>query len=67
MISGVVICYELAWPMMVLQTHARNPDRILFTSNLWWAGDTRLQTLFRLHADAWSRIFGVPCIVSINS
>jgi len=64
--AGALICYEIALPMLVLQTHWHKPDVVLVASNLWWGSETRVPDIVRLHIAAWSRLFGVPYILAMN-
>ncbi len=64
--TGALICYEIALPLLILQTHWHKPDVVLVASNLWWGGETRIPDIVRLHIAAWSRLFGVPYILAMN-
>lgn len=64
---GVMICYEIALPFFVLQTHWGNPEVVLVAMNLWWAHETNLPDLARLHIKAWSRLYGVPYVLAMNT
>ncbi len=63
---GALICYEIALPLLIFQTHWQEPDVVLVASNLWWGSETRLPDIVRLHIAAWSRLFGVPYISAMN-
>ena len=63
---GALICYEIALPLLIFQTHWQKPDVVLVASNLWWGRETRLPDLVRLHVAAWSKLFGVPYILAMN-
>lgn len=63
---GALICYEIALPLLVFQTHWHEPDMVLVASNLWWGREARLPDIVRLHIAAWSRLFGVPYISAMN-
>ena len=63
---GALICYEIALPLLIFQTHWNEPDMVLVASNLWWGSETRLPDVVRLHIAAWSRLFGVPYISAMN-
>ena len=64
---GTLICYEIGLPYLVLQTHRASPDIVLFASNWWWGRDTNLPSVVRLHAESWSKLFGVPYIIAMNT
>ena len=64
---GALICYEIGSPLLVLQTHWQEPDVVLAVSNLWWARETNLSDLVRLHIVSWSRLFSVPYVIAMNT
>ncbi len=64
---GTLICYELSTTWLVFDTHFESPDAVIAISNLWWAKKTNLAYLMRLQSAAWSRLFGVPYIFSLNT
>ena len=61
-----MICYEIALPLLIFQTHWNDPDMVLVASNLWWGRETNLPDVVRLHIAAWSRLFDVPYIPAMN-
>ena len=63
---GALICYEIALPLLIFQTHWNDPDMVLVASNLWWGRETNLPDVVRLHIAAWSRLFDVPYIPAMN-
>ncbi len=63
---GALICYEIALPLLIFQTHWNDPDMVLVASNLWWGRETNLPDVVRLHIAAWSRLFDVPYISAMN-
>ncbi len=64
---GALICYEIALPLLIFQTHWYEPDAVLVASNLWWGSETHLPDIVRLHIAAWSRLFDVPYISAMNA
>ena len=64
--AGALICYEIALPLLIFQTHWYDPDAVLVASNLWWGSETHLPDIVRLHIAAWSRLFDVPYISAMN-
>ncbi len=62
-----VICYEqlLVWP--ILQSAFHRPDAIVAVGNGWWTTGTSIIDIQRASSEAWSRLFGVPLIISFNS
>ena len=63
---GALICYEISAPWLILSTHFHAPDQIIVISNLWWGRATNLPQIMQLKARSWSRLFGVPYILSLN-
>ena len=63
---GALICYEIALPLLIFQTHWNEPDMVLVASNLWWGRETNLPDVVRLHIAAWSRLFDVPYVSAMN-
>ncbi len=65
-IFGALICYEsvITWP--VLQTHLYHPENVIVICNLWWANNTNIEAIMRMKLTAWSLLFRVPYIISIN-
>lgn len=65
-IIGALICYEISAPVVILATHVDSPAEIIVISNLWWGRATNLPHIMRIKAGAWSRLFNVPYLLSVN-
>ena len=63
---GVILCYEIALPYFTAATFGGKPDLVLILSNLWWTDGTNIARHVRMHGEAWSRLFGIPHIASVN-
>ena len=61
-----LICYEqlLVWP--ILQSMSHDPDIIVAVGNGWWTEGTAIVDIQRASAEAWSRLFDKPLILSFN-
>ena len=67
--AACFICYEdfIAFPMMISMMKAENPpDIIVSIGNHWWSKDTYLPDIAVKCMRCWSRLFGVPLVISMN-
>jgi apolipoprotein N-acyltransferase len=64
---GVVICYEqlIVWP--VLMTMIQRPTVLYAPANDYWATSTTIPTFQRTATRSWARLFGIPCLVVVNT
>ncbi|KPF42611.1 conjugal transfer protein TraB [Rhizobium sp. AAP43] len=64
---AILICYEqlIVWPILQSMLHA--PDRIVLVGNGWWTAGTNIVDIQRASAEAWSKLFAVPLVLSFNT
>ncbi len=64
---ATLICYEqlLVWP--VLQSMVLSPDLIVAAGNGWWASGTNIVAVQIATSTAWSRLFGIPLVIAVNT
>jgi hypothetical protein len=62
-----LICYEqlVLWP--VLHSMLHRPDTIVLIGNGWWTAGGNIVAIQRASAKAWSRLFGIPLLISFNT
>lgn len=60
------ICYEQLVSWTILHSAYRGADVFLASSNLWWAKDTKIDTLQGNIIRAWSELFGIPLVRAVN-
>lgn len=63
---GVSICYEDALPWAALQLHFTEVRGVISLGSLWFAKGLNLDRNLGSSAAAWSRLFGVPYVRSVN-
>jgi hypothetical protein len=61
-----LICYEqlLIWP--ILQSALYRPDTIVAIANGWWASGTSIPAIQQAAVLAWSRLFDLALVSSVN-
>ncbi|KSV75632.1 hypothetical protein N185_17480 [Sinorhizobium sp. GW3] len=61
-----LICYEVlvVWP--ILQSMFFDPDVVVVVGNGWWTTGTSIVDIQRASAQAWSRLFDKPLVISFN-
>jgi predicted amidohydrolase len=64
---GIVICYEqlIVWPF--LMTMFQHPTVLIAPANDYWAMATSIPTFQHAATRAWARLFGIPCLVAVNT
>jgi hypothetical protein len=64
--AAVVICYEqlLLWP--ILSAMAERPTVLVAVSNAVWTRGTPIPAAQAASVAAWSRLFNLPSVVSVN-
>jgi hypothetical protein len=68
---GIVICYEqlIVWPLLMTMT--QHPTVLIAPANDYWANSTTIRTFIRTFQRAatrsWARLFGISCLVAVNT
>ena len=65
--AAVLICYEQVIPWTVLTAAVARPTILVGMSNDHWATGTPIPRWQRLCLHAWSRLFGVPYLLAVNT
>jgi len=65
--SMVLICYEIYIPYIYLSSFVKQPKVVIGFANLWWSHTPAIRYIQRYSIDLWSRLFGVPYIISSNT
>lgn len=63
---AALICYEqlIVWP--VLHSMLHDPDVLVAVGNGWWTNGTSIVEIQEASVEAWSRLFDVPLVRSLN-
>jgi hypothetical protein len=65
--AAVLICYEQVIPWPVLSAAVARPTVFVGMSNDYWATGTTIPQWQKLCLRAWSRLFGVPYLLAVNT
>jgi predicted amidohydrolase len=65
--AAVLICYEEVIPWTVLTAAIARPTLFMGMSNDYWAMGTPIPRWQALCLRAWSRLFGVPYLLAVNT
>jgi apolipoprotein N-acyltransferase len=65
--AAVLICYEQVIPWTVLTAAVARPTLFVGMSNDHWATATSIPHWQALCLRAWSRLFGVPYLLAVNT
>ncbi|HEY7391828.1 MAG TPA: hypothetical protein VH640_25150 [Bryobacteraceae bacterium] len=65
--AAVLICYEQVIPWTVLSAAVARPTVFVGMSNDYWATRTTIPQWQRLCLRSWSRLFGVPYLLAVNT
>ena len=64
--AAVVICYEQLLPWPILSSMAERPTLLVAVSNAVWTRGTPIPAVQAASVSAWSRLFNLPAVVSVN-
>ena len=64
--AAALICYEQLVPWPILSAVAEHPTLILSVSNATWTEGTPIPVVQAANVTAWSRLFGLPIVASLN-
>ena len=65
--AAVLICYEQVIPWPVLTAAAARPTIVVGMSNDYWATRTTIPQWQKVCLRAWSRLFGIPYLLAVNT
>jgi hypothetical protein len=65
--ATILICYEqlIVWP--VVTSMRQHPDVLLGVANDYWAAGTPIVRFQAAAVRSWARLFGIPCLVAVNT
>jgi hypothetical protein len=64
--AAVVICYEQLLPWPILSFMAERPTLLVAVSDAVWTRGTPIPAVQAASVSAWSRLFNLPAVVSVN-
>lgn len=65
--AAILVCYEqmIAWP--ILTSMLQRPSVVVGAANDYWASATTIARFQRTALWSWARLFGIPCLFSVNT
>jgi apolipoprotein N-acyltransferase len=65
--AAMLICYEQVIPWPVISAAVARPTVFVGMSNDYWATGTTIPQWQKLCLRAWSRLFGAPYLLAVNT
>jgi hypothetical protein len=65
--AAILVCYEqlISWP--ILSSMFQHPSVVVGVANDYWASSTTIPQFQRGALTSWARLFGIPCLLAVNT